>query len=103
MSRKPSDLDLGDWIIVAFLFGFAATGAVYTFKHPDPMAFTAWAGTLSASGGMFHWLRVRDSKQPDAGEVDDEPDSEVVRSDDTDVGDRARRTAGLERDWGAVP
>jgi len=58
-------LDCGDWLVVAFLFAFAATGAVYIFKNPSIAVFTAWTGTLTISGGIFHWVRVKDQKEPD--------------------------------------
>ena len=72
MLIKPaSKLDLGDAIVVVFIFAFAATGAVYMFKHPSDVYSVAWLGVLATSGGIFHWLRVRDSKQPDAGSPGD--------------------------------
>ena len=64
--KPPASLDVGDWVVIAFLFAFAITGAVYVFRHPSEINFAAWIGTLSVSGGVFHWLRVRDSKQVDA-------------------------------------
>lgn len=63
---SPNCLDCGDWIVVAFLFAFATVGGVYVFSHPDPVSFTAYTGTLGVSGSVFHWLRVRDQKIPDA-------------------------------------
>lgn len=61
---KPC-LDCGDWIVVAFLFAFAITGAVYLFKHPSIEAYIAWLGILATAGGIFHWLRVKDQKVAD--------------------------------------
>ena len=62
---KPC-LDCGDWIVVAFLLAFAVTGAVYIFTHPSDANFMTWIGVLGVAGGIFHWIRVRDSKMPDA-------------------------------------
>lgn len=62
---KPC-LDCGDWIVVIFLFAFAATGAVYMFKHPSDVNFAAWLGILGVAGGVFHWIRVKDQKVADA-------------------------------------
>lgn len=59
-------LDCGDWVVVVFLFAFAATGAVYIFLHPDPIVFGTWIGVLGVAGGIFHWIRVRDQKTGDA-------------------------------------
>jgi hypothetical protein len=64
--KTPASLDAGDWVVITFIFGFAIAGAVYVFRHPSEVNFGAWIGTLSVSGGIFHWLRVRDSKQADA-------------------------------------
>ena len=62
---KPC-LDCGDWVVVAFLFAFSATGAAYIFGHPSDVNFVTWTGVLGVAGGVFHWLRVRDQKQADA-------------------------------------
>ena len=62
-------MDCGDWIVVVFLFAFAITGAVYMFKHPSDLNFGVWTGLLTIAGGIFHWIRVRDSKVPDAENV----------------------------------
>lgn len=59
-------LDCGDWIVVVFLFAFAASGAVYLFKHPSDMNFAAWLGLMTVAGGIFHGLRVHDQKVGDA-------------------------------------
>ena len=66
LEKKPADMDVGDWMVVAFLFAFAAIGAAYIFAHPSRAVFGLWIGTLATSGGIFHWLRIRDSKQADA-------------------------------------
>lgn len=67
VQRLAAQLDVGDWIVITFIFAFAVTGAVFLFRHASEVNFAAWLGTLATSGGIFHWLRVRDSKQPDAG------------------------------------
>lgn len=59
-------LDCGDWVVVVFLFAFAATGAAFCFLHPDTINFGAWIGTLGILSGTFHWLRIKDQKQADA-------------------------------------
>lgn len=65
--KKPAaSLDTGDWIVITFIFAFAITGAFYIFKNPSREVFGLWVGTLATSGGVFHWLRVRDSKTGDA-------------------------------------
>lgn len=65
-NRLKPCLDCGDWIVVTFLFAFAATGAVYMFKHPSDVNFAAWLAILATAGGIFHWLRVKDQKVADA-------------------------------------
>lgn len=59
-------LDCGDWIVVVFLFAFAATGATYVFGHPSDINFATWIGVLGIAGGIFHWLRIKDQKIEDA-------------------------------------
>lgn len=59
-------LDCGDWVVVVFLFAFAATGAVYCFDHPSDMNFGVWTGLMTVAGGIFHGLRVHDQKTADA-------------------------------------
>lgn len=41
-------------------------GTVFLFKHPEIMNFATWAGLGATMTGVFHWLTVRDAKQPDA-------------------------------------
>lgn len=60
-----NSLDRGDYIVIAFIFSFSITGAVYLFRHPSDMNFAAWLGVLTVAGGIFHWLRVKDQKQAD--------------------------------------
>ncbi len=62
---KPC-LDCGDWVVVIFLFAFAITGAAYIFTHPSDGNFMTWIGVLGVAGGIFHWLRIHDSKTSDA-------------------------------------
>lgn len=59
-------LDCGDWVVVVFLFSFAAAGATYCFLARSDLAFGAWTGTLGILCGAFHWIRVKDQKIADA-------------------------------------
>lgn len=65
-STAPQCMDCTDWIVVAFVFSFAAAGFVYCEQHPSDIVFPAWLGIAGVLIGAFHFLRVRDQKIPDA-------------------------------------
>lgn len=49
-----------------FVAQLATAATVYLFLHPSNTAFGTWGTILTTVGGIFHWLTVKDSKQPDA-------------------------------------
>jgi hypothetical protein len=58
--------DLKDWFIIMVITGAYTAGTVYLFMFHAVEIFVAWCGLCATMGGIYHWLNVRDSKQPDA-------------------------------------
>lgn len=59
-------MDCGDWVVVTFIFSFAAAGFAYCLLHPSEATFLGWLGLAGVLTGTFHWLRVKDQKTADA-------------------------------------
>jgi hypothetical protein len=59
-------MEIRDWIVIAVITAMVAVASIYLFKHPSDMNFTTWCGSITAFGGIYHWLVYLDSKKPDA-------------------------------------
>lgn len=51
---------------MALVTGMWIAGTVFLFKFHSETNFVTWAGLGVTMTGVFHWLTVRDAKQPDA-------------------------------------
>ena len=60
-------IDWRDIVILIRVDTILTVGTIYLFKHADPLVFGSWATFATTMAGLYHWLVVRDSKQPDAG------------------------------------
>jgi hypothetical protein len=60
-------IDWRDIVILIRVDAILTVGTIYLFKHADPLVFGSWATFATTMAGLYHWLVVRDSKQPDAG------------------------------------
>jgi hypothetical protein len=60
-------IDWRDIVILIRVDAILTVGTIYLFKHADPVVFGSWATFATTMAGLYHWLVVRDSKQPDAG------------------------------------
>jgi hypothetical protein len=59
-------LDISDYFIMAALAAVFATSTTFLFLNPGPVNFATWGTIATAGFGVFHLLRIRDDKRPDA-------------------------------------
>jgi hypothetical protein len=59
-------LDISDYFIMAALTAVFIVSTTFIFLHPDAVNFATWGTIATAGFGVFHLLRIRDDKRPDA-------------------------------------
>jgi hypothetical protein len=58
--------DIADWLVMTVITNSVVVATVFLFEHPTDANFVTWAAVVSTVGCVYHWLVIRDSKQPDA-------------------------------------
>jgi uncharacterized membrane protein len=59
-------MDGRDWFVIGHVAMIMTAATAFLFMYPNAEDFATWGGVVATTGGLYHWIMVRDSKIPDA-------------------------------------